>query len=401
MTRVAYLVSEYFAPSHTFVRREVSALREAGMTIIPFSIKASDQDDAVQAIFNRPFYIYLFAIFGALGRQPRQFFSSWWLALRHRPPGLRALLWSQFHFVEAILLAKLIKTAGCGHLHNHFANSAATVGLLAAHYLSIPWSFTLHGISETDYPAGMLLREKLERADFVACASYFMRAQAMRTVDFKHWGKMHIVRCGIDMKQIPREGEAVASSRPEKEQCDTASPVRIITVGRLSAEKGYFGLLGVLARLNAKGVAFSATIVGDGPSMEAIHANAKSLSLDHIVRFTGALSEAETLKEIRCSDIMVLPSLMEGLPVVLIEALAMRKAVVASQVAGIPELIGHGVTGLLFTPSDWDSLERQLSVLLDDPELRNRLGYEGSLCVNAEFRSETAAAILRKLFNAA
>ena len=118
-----------------------------------------------------------------------------------------------------------------------------------------------------------------------------------------------------------------------------ASPdgIRLITVGRLSAEKGYFGLLEVLARLRDQGQVFTATIVGDGPSGQAIREKVAALSLDTHIRFTGALSEAETIAEIQASDVMVLPSLMEGLPVVLIEALAMRKAVVASQVAGIPE----------------------------------------------------------------
>ena len=391
MKRVAYLVSEYFAPSHTFVRREVAALREAGLTVSPFSIQASDQDEGVQAVLGRPFYQYPVAFLQAFVRQPRRLVSSWFLALRHRPPGLRSLLWSQFHFVEAVLLANLVKSARCTHLHNHFANSAATVGMIAAHFLKIPWSFTLHGISETDYPAGMLLGEKLQRADFVACASYFMRAQAMRCVDVRCWGKMHIVRCGVDLEQLCTGGF-------QSDKRDASATVKLITVGRLSAEKGYFGLLEVLSRLQAEGCTFSATIVGDGPSGEAIRARVDALSLHNVVRFTGALSEAETVAEIRRSDVMALPSLMEGLPVVLIEALAMQKAVVASCVAGIPELVAEGVTGLLFTPSNWDDLEFQLRRLLMDPELCSALGSAGFHRVEAEFQSKTAATTLRGLF---
>ena len=391
MKPVAYLVSEYFAPSHTFVRREVAALRKAGLTISPFSIQASEQDEGVKAVLGRPLHEYPVAFLQAFVRQPRQFLSSWLLALRHRPPGLRPLLWSQFHFVEAVLLAKLIKSAQCTHLHNHFANSAATVGMIAAHFLKIPWSFTLHGISETDYPAGMLLGEKLQRADFVACASYFMRAQAMRSVDVSFWWKMHIVRCGVDLDQL-RTGGSPSVKR------DASAPVKLITVGRLSAEKGYFGLLEVLSRLQAEGWAFSAMIVGDGPSGEAIRARVDALSLHDVVRFTGALSEAETLAEIRRNNVMVLPSLMEGLPVVLIEALAMQKAVVASCIAGIPELVSEGVTGLLFTPSNWDDLQIQLRRLLVDPELCSALGKAGFDRVEVEFQSVTAATTLRTLF---
>lgn len=389
MIRVAYLVSEYFAPSHTFVRREVAALRQAGLEIVSFSIQSSHDDVSVEAILNRPFWEYPVALLSALARQPARFVSSWVLALRHRPPGLRGLAWSQFHFVEAMVLARLITKSQCSHLHNHFANSAATVGMIAAYFAAIPWSFTLHGISETDYPAGMLLREKLERAQFVTCASYFMRAQAMRNVDFEHWQKMHIVRCGVDMDDMPVQPPRRGAS---------PDGIRLITVGRLSAEKGYFGLLEVLARLRDQGQVFTATIVGDGPSGQAIREKVAALSLDPLIRFTGALSEPETIAEIQASDVMVLPSLMEGLPVVLIEALAMRKAVVASQVAGIPELLSEGVTGLLFTPSDWADLQRQLVKLLSDPQLRADLGKNGYALVNSEFGSAQAAGKLLTLF---
>jgi glycosyltransferase involved in cell wall biosynthesis len=392
MKNVAYLVSDYFAPSHTFVRREVAALRDVGLIVTPFSIQASGQASEAQSVFNRPMYEYPLALLHAVLRHPRLFFSSWWLGLKHRPPGVRALVWSQFHFIEAMLLARLVRAAGCTSLHNHFANSAATVGMVAANYLCIPWSFTLHGISETDYPAGLLLQEKLERADFVACASYFMQAQAMRAVDYRFWTKMHIVRCGVTIGLMP----TLAPSH--KADSDGFLPLKIITVGRLSAEKGYFGLLEVLARMAESGHRFSITIVGDGPSADAIHDKAQATSLGQRVRFTGALSEAETLLEVRNSDIMVLPSLMEGLPVVLIEALAMRKAIVASRVAGIPELIDDGVTGLLFTPSDWADLETKLCRLLCDHELRGVLGENGYNCVDAEFTSDMAAAKLLHLF---
>lgn len=393
MTRVAYLVSDYFAPSHTFVRREVAALRKAGLQITPFSIQASGGDGEAEAVLKRPSLEYPLALIQALASQPLQFVLCWWISIQHRPPGLRALAWSQFHFVEAIMLARLIKASRCTRLHNHFANSAAVVGMIAAKFLKIPWSFTLHGISETDYPAGMLLREKLEHADFVACASYFMQAQAMRSVDFGHWSKMHIVRCGVNLSTM-------LSGISGDGQSDHDRPVKIICVGRLSAEKGYFGLVKVLAQLAADGHEFDTTIVGDGPSAAAIHAKVAALALHDKIHFTGGLSETETLAEISRSDIMVLPSLMEGLPVVLIEALAMRKAVVASQVAGIPELIIQGQTGLLFTPSNWDDLERQLHNLMADPVLRKKLGAEGFRKVKSEFSSERAADILSSLFQA-
>ncbi|MGB5078405.1 MAG: glycosyltransferase [Sphingorhabdus sp.] len=394
MSKVAYLVSDYFAPSHTFVRREVAALRKLGVQVVPFSVQAgpSNSKDA-QCLLGRTIFDYALALLWALFRHPLQFGTSWLVALRHRQPGARGLLWSQFHLVEAIVLARLLATQKCTHLHNHFANSAATVGMIAAHFGKIPWSLTLHGISETDFPAGMLLREKLERAQFVACASYFMQAQAMRMVDFKHWTKMSIVRCGIDFANLPPENHGAVDALRD------TGPA-LISVGRLSAEKGYFGLLPILAALVADGFQFSMTIVGDGPSAAAIHEMVNELALTDHVRFTGALPESETLSEINQSDIFVLPSLMEGLPVVLIEALALGKAAVATRVAGIPELIEDGHSGLLFTPSDWSDLDRQLRRILHDPELRRSFGAEGFKAASLEFGSEIAASRMINLLRA-
>ncbi|MEH6757966.1 MAG: glycosyltransferase family 4 protein [Parasphingorhabdus sp.] len=392
MNRIAYLVSDYFAPSHTFVRREITALRKLGIEIIPFTVQSAEGDaEDVQSLLGRPLLDYFFALFWAVFTRPLPFVSSWLLALQHRQPGARGLLWSQFHFIEAICLARLLMAAQCTHLHNHFANSGATVGMIAAHFGKLPWSLTLHGISETDFPAGMLLPKKLERAEFVACASYFMRAQAMRLVETSHWPKMHIIRCGINLSNLP-------PIKPQHLRKDKSDSVHLLCVGRLSPEKGYFGLLDTLAHLAADGLDFALTIVGDGPSADDIHAKVAAFTLTDRVRFTGALPEAETLTEISCCDIFVLPSLMEGLPVVLIEALAMNKAVIASRVAGIPELIEEGHSGLLFTPSDWSGLESQLLRLLSDRSLRETLGERGRAIVESEFDIAIPARQLARLF---
>ncbi|WP_339693409.1 glycosyltransferase family 4 protein [uncultured Parasphingorhabdus sp.] len=394
MNRIAYLVSDYFAPSHTFVRREIAALRKLEIEIIPFTVQsAAGGGEDVQSLLGRPLLDYFSALLRAFFKYPLRLGSSWLLSLRHRQPGARGLLWSQFHFVEAICLARLLSAENCTRLHNHFANSGATVGMIAADFNKIPWSVTLHGISETDFPAGMLLPEKLERADFVACASYFMRAQAMRLVPTSHWPKMHIIRCGVDLSSLP-------PAKTTHLHSDKSDSVKLLCVGRLSPEKGYFGLLDTLARLAAEGLDFSLTIVGDGPSADEIHAKVAALALSDRVRFTGALPEAETLTEISHCDIFLLPSLMEGLPVVLIEALAMQKAAIASRVAGIPELIEDGRSGLLFTPSDWADLERQLRHLFSDESLCETLGEQGNAIVKSEFDIMIPAQILARLFKA-
>ena len=148
MTGIAYLVSDHDAPSHTFVRREIAALREKGVDIIPFSVRpAGKGGDGAESLLGRSPFTYLAALAWGLFRRPRAFVASWLLACQHRGPGGRALIWAQFHFVEAILLGRRLHDLRVRHLHNHFANSGATVGMLAARFAGIPWSLTLHGIS--------------------------------------------------------------------------------------------------------------------------------------------------------------------------------------------------------------------------------------------------------------
>jgi glycosyltransferase involved in cell wall biosynthesis len=195
---------------------------------------------------------------------------------------------------------------------------------------------------------------------------------------------MPIVRCGLDLSLLP-----VSQS---------GDGLRIVCVGRLSPEKGYFGLLEALGHLATRGIAFNLLVIGDGPSAGQILSSARQLGLDERIEFAGFLPEEETLRRIAGADIFVLPSLMEGLPVVLIEALALGKPVLASRVAGIPELLEEGQSGLMFTPSDWSDLAEKLERLLTDESLRRHLGGEGRKVVQAKFRIQDTAHRLRKLF---
>ena len=386
MSVIAYLVSEYPAASHTFIRREIAALRARGLTILPFSIRRpglrpEDECGRIEHVLGRSPLAYLGAMLSTLVRNPGRFLATWLLACRHRPAGLRGLMWAQFHFVEAMMLAVLLRKSGAVRLHNHFANSGATVGMLSAHYLDLLWSLTLHGISETDHPVGALLPEKLARADFVACASWFMRAQAMRMSPPDLWPKFVVVRCGVDLGALPA---------PHAETGDGTHGMRFICVGRLSPEKGYSGLLEAFAALLREGVPAHLTIVGDGPMRSLIEQDICGRGLGDAVRMTGALAEQDTLAQIAAADVLVLPSLMEGLPVVLMEAMALGKPVIASSVAGIPELVRNGITGLLFRPSDWQHLTIQMSALAKDAAWRGRLAKAGREAIDAEYAIDVA-----------
>jgi len=394
---IAYLVSQYPASSHTFIRREIEALRARGVTIDTFSIRepsvaerGAAQD---QAAFASTFYVLpveLRRLIGAhtqaLWQRPLGYLRTLRLAVTHRVPGAKAFAWSLAHFAEAIVLAQELERREIQHVHNHFANSGANVGLLVTRFLGLPWSLTLHGISETDYPAGLLLGAKLRAADFAACVSHFGRAQAMRSVSPDHWAKFMIVRCALDLGALP-------VPKPERR----ARP-RAVCVGRLSPEKGHLGLLEAFAAARKRGHEAELVLVGEGPDRERIERRIAELGLGSAVSLRGRLSEAETLAEIAAADFFVLASFMEGLPVVLMEAMALGLAVIAPRVAGVPELVEHGVHGLLFAPADWQELADCLCKLLAEPGLRARLSQGNRARVEAEFEITKAVAPLEQRF---
>jgi colanic acid/amylovoran biosynthesis glycosyltransferase len=384
---IGYLVSQFPAQSHTFIRREIEALRMHGLPVRVFSIRRpppppeSGPSASYRAALEETHYVLpanvaslASAHCSALLGRPIAYFRVLLLALRHRVPGLRALIWALFHFAEAILLARELERRRIRHLHNHFANSSANVGLLASRFLELPWSLTLHGISDIDYPAGPLLGRKIEAARFVVCASYFLRAQAMRAVSPEHWHKISIVRCALNLADIP-----------QRSRSRSVHPVRMICVSRLSPEKGHEGLLEAFATVCTRQVDAVLTIVGDGPELARVRECIRARHLTGHVTLLGALAEEQALQQIAQSDVLVLASFMEGLPTVLMEAMALALPVIAPRLAGIPELVTDEQDGLLFRPSDWDDLAEKVIRLLTDPILRARLGEAGRAKIEAEF----------------
>ena len=390
--RIGYLVSQYPAASHTFIRREVDALVAQGLPIETFSVRRPGADErrspedaraygATSYVFPLRIPTLVIRHAAALARHPVRYLRTFALALRHRAPGARNALWAVFHFLESIYLADQLERRKITHLHNHFANSGATVGLLASSFLELSWSLTLHGISETDYPAGLLLGDKVRHASFVACVSWFGQAQAMRISGANNWDKFFVSRCGLELANVRRLRETASR------EADGAS---IICVGRLSPEKGHLGLVQAFEKLRARGVDAELILVGDGPERAQIENRVSQSAAAQAVTFLGRLSENTTLARIAEADLLVLPSFMEGLPIVLMEAMALGVPVVAPRVAGVPELVQDGIEGLLFTPSDWSDLADKLEALVLNVQLRSDLAAAASLKIAHEFAIELA-----------
>ncbi|MCA9616127.1 MAG: glycosyltransferase family 4 protein, partial [Myxococcales bacterium] len=250
----------------------------------------------------------------------------------------------------------------------------------------IDWSFTVHGISEFDYPAGLLLGDKIKNAKFVACVSHFGRSQALRTVDPSAGDKMIIVRCGVDLSQMP-------ARRPRDD-----GRFRFVCVARLSPEKAHLGLLEAFEQVARERPEADLWFVGEGPERAKIEAAIAQRGLGDRVRLLGHMTERDVLAQVAEADALVVSSLMEGLPVVLMEAMAIGVPVVAPSVGGIPELVEHDVTGLIFTVSSWKGLASRMLALASDRALGERLAEAGRRRIEEEFDVRRAVAPLKSRF---
>lgn len=388
---IAYLCSRYPAVSHSFIQREITALRALGVRISTISIRRAEPHEVLSRLDReeaertysvlpaRPLHL-LRAHLRALLRSPSAYVGTLRRALSLSPAGARGLLWQVFYFGEAVLVWDRCRAAGATHLHAHFANVGSDVALLAAHLGGWSWSFTMHGSTELYDVPRHRLREKVEDARFVACVSDFTRSQLMLFADPEQWDKLRLVRCAVDTE---------AFAPPERPERD--GPLRVLTVSRLVPGKGNLLLVEAAARAGAE-----LTIVGDGPDRPRLEARARELGVP--LRLTGSVSQDEIRDHYAAADAFCLPSFAEGVPVVLMEAMAMGLPVVATRIAGIPELVEDGRSGLLVTPGRVDELARALEWLAADPQPRFELGQAGREAVVRHYDLERNARELLAAF---
>lgn len=399
LPRLAYLTGEYPAVSHTFILREVEALRDLGFHVQTCSVRATSaehhQGQAEQAAVDTTFYILRAARRGAAVilaqaaalRRPGRYFKALGLAWRTRPAGMRGALYQLFYFAEATVLARFLRQQKIDHLHNHFADSSATVAMLCSALSGIPFSYTLHGPAELFAPAYWNLAAKTRAARFVSCISHFCRSQAMYFSDPGDWPKLRIIHCGVDPALYAPAGGA------EK---DPGAGVHFVFVGRLAAIKGVRVLLDSFAALREVRPKARLTLVGDGPERALLEQAAAPLGA--AVQFVGYKSQPEVAQILSTADVFVLPSFAEGLPVVLMEALASRVPVIATQVAGVSELVEDGVNGFLVPPGDGATLTQRMIAACEDPGARARMGAAGRAKVCRDFDAKQEAARLATLF---
>lgn len=394
---VAYLTGDYPKVSHTFILREVQAVRAAGVEVITCSIrqppasefKGQEEIAARAETFNviaaakNP--LRLLAAHGrAILRAPGTWVSTLALAVRMRSPGLKALIWQLFYFLEAGVLADHLRRNRVRHLHNHFANSSCSVAVLASKLADIPFSFTEHGPAIFFEVDRWSLPEKIARASFVVAITHFCRAQLMLFSSPADWSKIAIVHCGV----------APAAYRREP----GGNGKRVAFVGRLDPVKGALLLIEAMAEVLKAHPDATLTLAGDGPARAGAEARAKALGIDGSVRFAGFMTQGQVADLLARSDMLVLPSFAEGLPVVYMEALASRIPVVASRVAGVQELVEDGVTGYAVPPGDLPTLVDRIIRLMDNPNAARDMGLAGRSVVEQQFDIAREGAWLARLF---
>ncbi|MGC9225157.1 MAG: glycosyltransferase family 4 protein [Terracidiphilus sp.] len=402
---LAYLASTYPTLSMTFVLREVLALRELGFRIETASINPPDRPaerltppEATEA--RRTYCVKRHGAAGATAAHLKTLtsdFAGYWRGLANAFAlaglDLHRLFLNLMYWTEALMVGQWMKRQGLRHLHVHLASQAASVGLFVRAVFGFGYSLTVHGPDEFYDAERQMLARKIEAAGFLCCISSYARSQLMKLSPDRHWHKLVVSPLGVDPE--------IFAPRPRQA---TGSTFEILCVGRLIPAKGQHILIDAIERLvqielRAKqGCQVRLRLVGNGPDEAALRAHAaRSAACEHIV-FEGAINQDRIREFYAAADAFCLPSFAEGLPVVLMEAMAMELPCVATHIAGVPELMRDGVDGLLVPPSDVEALAKALARLMDDATLRRQIASNGRARVAADYDLRRSVSRLAGIF---
>ena len=395
--RVAYLVNQYPKVSHTFIRREILALEAQGVRVDRYALRGWQDNSLVDAEDLSELEKTRFVQKGGMGGLLRETLG---LALRRPGPFLKALRTAlamsrkavrpwPYHLVylaQACRLQRWIDDSGATHLHAHFGTNPAEIALLVKTLGGPDYSFTIHGQDEIEGAKRLHFPEKVGAAKAVVAISAYCRSQILREIPHQDWNRLTIVHCGLDDSYFD---DAVAP--PE-------NTARLLSVGRLSPEKGHLVLLDAFAELRATHPRARLVCAGDGPMRGEITARIAALGLDDAVEITGWVDAARIRGELDRATALVQPSFIEGLPVVIMEAMARRRPVISTYVAGIPELVTPD-TGWLVPAGETGALAAAMRDCLDaSPERRREMGLAGQARARDRHSAAREAEKLAHLF---
>jgi colanic acid/amylovoran biosynthesis glycosyltransferase len=395
--KIAYLINQYPKTSHSFIRREILTLEKLGLQIDRFSIRHCyeeliDEGDLAEAektrvILGEGVKTLISGLLRVSLSKPIAFLKALKLTLLIGWGSDSGILKHFAYLAEACVLLGWFKEAKIDRVHAHFGTNSTAVAMLCEILGGPPYSFTVHGPEEFDKVAAIALPEKIKRAAFIIAISNFGRSQLYRWCDREHWSKIHVIRCGVDDAFLQLLDAPISSTS------------RLVCVGRLCEQKGQLLLVEAASKLASAGLQFKLVLVGDGSLRPQIEDAIARLGLKEYIEITGWASNTKVREEMLAAKALVLPSFAEGLPVVIMEALALGRPVISTYVAGIPELVEPGVCGWLVPASAIDELTQAMRQALEMPlDTLEQMGKAGKQKVAEQHESVTEAHRLAKLF---
>lgn len=369
--KIAYLVNTYPRPSHTFIRREIRALERRGFEIHRFAMRSERgglvdpadlaEDDVTEHVLHLgKRWLIATALRWILAR-PATAAKALNVALRcgrhgaGSSPGTGGRLRHMIYLLEAAYIAARSDQLGIEHLHAHFGTNSATVAMLS-HLMGGPrYSFTVHGPEEFDAPVALALGEKMRHAAFTVAISSFGRSQLYRWAVLADWEKLAVVHCGIE---------------PEKFTAPMPLPLggpHLVAIGRLAEQKGFSLLIEAVSLARTLHPDLHLTLVGDGPMRPEIETLIAANDVTRNITLAGWQDEVGVQRALTAAQALILPSFAEGLPMVVMEAMAAGRPVIATAIAGVPELVVAGETGWIVPAGDAIALAEAIAALAATP----------------------------------
>lgn len=397
--KLAYLVNLYPKISHSFIRRELLAVEAAeGIDVLRMTVRRPDEPLVDRADVQEAERTRVILEHGAKGllpdlaymaaKRPRAFARASAAAVKLGQRSDRGMLRHGAYLAEACTVARWCETEGVDHLHAHFGSNSAAVAMLARLLGGPSYSFTAHGTETFDYPPFIGLADKVAHAAFVVAVSDYGRSQLCRWSERVHWPKIHVVRCGAD--------EAFFT----EEQSPIPDAPNLVCVARLSGEKGHLVMLEACQELVLRGVDFRLDLIGDGDLRPEIEAFLTEHGLEQRVRLLGWGDSDAVRHALRDARAMVLPSFMEGLPVVLMEAFALGRPCISTHVSGIPELVRPGENGWLVPAGAAGPLaDAMQEAVTASTATLTEMGARGRARVREDHDASREAERLRQLFH--
>lgn len=371
--KIAYLVNTYPRASHTFIRREIQALERLGWQVHRFALRSAretlvdpadiSEDSRTEHILAQGLRPLIVSALGWMVKRPMDSFRALSLALACGArgaggvPGTGGRLRHMVYLIEAAHLARRCQDLRLTHVHAHFGTNSATVAMLAAEMGGAGYSVTVHGPEEFDAPMALSLGEKGDRARFILGISSFGRGQLMRWTEPETWRRIHVVHCGIEPWRYTDPSDMPAGGP------------HLVAVGRLSEQKGFGLLMEAMTHLEGELPGLTLTLVGDGELRPQIEQMIETHGLQGRVRLTGWLDGDRVQEALSDAQALILPSVAEGLPMVIMEAMACGRPVIATAIAGIPELV-HRDVGWLVPSGDPQALAQAIRDMANEPPER-------------------------------